>query len=140
MRVVIQRVTSASVTVDGTVIGSNGHGLMMLVGVHVNDTDSLVDRMVAKCTNVRIFGDENGKMNLSLKEIGGSVLCVASLFLNVMQWRAATSKFLNEIDQINHGDARATADVIDTARCHRVGRGGEIGLDDIGNKGEIASL
>ena len=80
MRSVIQRVTRASVAVDGEVVGSIGEGLLVLLGVKVGDTEKDADYMADKLLKLRIFEDENGKMNRSVRDIGGSVLCVSPGF------------------------------------------------------------
>ena len=71
MRAVLQRVSEASVTVDGQVIGEIGKGVMVLFGMLGTDDDKTIDYMLDKIINLRIFEDENGKMNLSLLDIGG---------------------------------------------------------------------
>ena len=81
MKAVIQRVTSASVHVDGELIGSCGHGLLILLGVVAGDTEEDLDRMLQKMIKLRIFEDENGKMNLSLKDVGGAILAVSQFTL-----------------------------------------------------------
>ena len=81
MRSVIQRVTRASVTVGGEVVGSIGEGLLVLLGVKVGDTEKDADYMADKLLKLRIFEDENGKMNRSVRDIGGSVLCVSQFTL-----------------------------------------------------------
>ena len=81
MKAVIQRVTSASVHVDGELIGSCGHGLLVLLGVAQGDTEADLDRMLAKMVKLRIFEDENGKMNLNLETVGGSLLVVSQFTL-----------------------------------------------------------
>lgn len=81
MRCVIQRVTQASVTVDGEVIGSIGKGFMVLIGAGVEDTEKDVRYMVDKVPNLRIFEDEAGKMNLSLMDVGGEILAVSQFTL-----------------------------------------------------------
>jgi D-tyrosyl-tRNA(Tyr) deacylase len=68
MRAVIQRVSSASVAVDGKTIGHCSHGLLLLVGIHRDDTTSEAKKMVEKIAGLRIFNDSEGKMNLSLKD------------------------------------------------------------------------
>lgn len=81
MRLVIQRVTEAAVRVDGVVIGEIGRGFMVLVGVEHGDTDADVDWLAAKTVALRIFEDENGIMNRSIKDIGGEVLAVSQFTL-----------------------------------------------------------
>jgi len=81
MKIVIQRVSRASVRVDNQVIGQIGRGLLVLVGVGNTDTRETVDRIAAKMTALRIFADENGKTNLSLKDVGGGLLVVSQFTL-----------------------------------------------------------
>jgi len=81
MKCVIQRVSRALVTVDDVVVGKIGRGFLVLVGVGHADTREIVDRIVAKMTALRIFADENGKTNLSLKDVGGELLIVSQFTL-----------------------------------------------------------
>lgn len=81
MRCVIQRVKEASVSIDGEVVGRCGKGFMVLIGVHVNDTVQDLNYMAAKVANLRVFEDENGKMNLALKDVGGSILAISQFTL-----------------------------------------------------------
>lgn len=81
MRVVIQRVTHASVTVEGNVIGQIENGYMLLVGITHSDTPETVHMVAKKCIDLRINDDENGKMNLSLKDINGSILSISQFTL-----------------------------------------------------------
>ena len=81
MRCVVQRVTEASVTVDGETVGQIGHGLMVLIGAGVDDTEKDVQYMAEKVPNLRIFEDENGKMNLALDQVGGEILAVSQFTL-----------------------------------------------------------
>ena len=81
MRCVIQRVTGASVVTDGETIGQIGRGFMVLVGVSVDDTDKDMRYMAEKIPNLRVFEDEAGKMNLSLRDVGGSILAVSQFTL-----------------------------------------------------------
>ena len=82
MRAVIQRVTHASVKVDGEITGEIGAGLLVLVGIEDADTQEDITWLSNKIVNLRIFGDEAGVMNLSIKEIGGDVLLVSQFTLH----------------------------------------------------------
>ena len=81
MRIVIQRVTRASVRVDGEVVGSIGQGLCLLVGFTHTDTTAHVDWMADKVAGLRLFADAEGKMNLGLADVGGAVLVVSQFTL-----------------------------------------------------------
>ncbi|MBR5980931.1 MAG: D-tyrosyl-tRNA(Tyr) deacylase [Firmicutes bacterium] len=81
MKFVIQRVTEAKVTIDGAVRGEIGQGHMVLIGVADSDTKETADKMVRKMCNLRIFEDENGKTNLSLADVGGSLLLISQFTL-----------------------------------------------------------
>ena len=81
MRFVVQRVTHASVTVDGQVIGKIGNGFMVLIGVADTDTREIADKMVKKLLGLRIFEDENGKTNLDIHTVGGELLLISQFTL-----------------------------------------------------------
>jgi D-tyrosyl-tRNA(Tyr) deacylase len=81
VRIVLQRVSRASVTVDGSVAGSIGPGLLLLVGIEPSDTEEDIEGAVEKVINVRVFPDQEGRMNLSLADTGGSVLVVSQFTL-----------------------------------------------------------
>lgn len=81
MKAVIQRVTSASVVVDGETVGAVGQGIMILLGVEKGDDDSKADWLAEKICGLRIFTDEAGKMNLSVQDVGGSLLIVSQFTL-----------------------------------------------------------
>ena len=81
MRALIQRVSHASVTVEGERVGEIEKGLLVLLGVGPQDTEKQADFLAEKCANLRIFTDENDKMNLSLLDIGGEMLVVSQFTL-----------------------------------------------------------
>lgn len=81
MKAVVQRVSKASVTVDSMVTGSIDHGLLVLLGVHENDTFDKIGWMSEKIAKLRIFEDDEGKMNRSVQDVGGSVLIVSQFTL-----------------------------------------------------------
>lgn len=81
MRVLLQRAAAGSVTISGECVGKIGKGLVLLIGVTHTDTAEDVDYLVKKCANLRIFEDENGKMNRSLLDINGEVLAVSQFTL-----------------------------------------------------------
>ena len=81
MRFVIQRVTRASVTIDNVVTGQIGKGFLVLVGVENSDNEQIADKMVKKLCGLRIFEDENGKTNLDISAVEGSLLVVSQFTL-----------------------------------------------------------
>ena len=81
MRVVLQRVSRASVTIDGRTAGAIGRGFCLLVGLTHGDTDQTVEWMAEKVTGLRLFPDAEGKMNLGLEEVGGGVLVISQFTL-----------------------------------------------------------
>lgn len=81
MRAVLQRVARASVTVEGEVLGKIGKGFMILLGVEDADTEEITDKMADKICKLRIFEDENGKTNCSLKDVDGELLLVSQFTL-----------------------------------------------------------
>ncbi len=81
MRAVVQRVSRAMVSVDGTIAGEIGRGLLVLLGVTHTDDDKDVDYLIDKLVNLRVFADEAGKMNLSLADLDGEMLVVSQFTL-----------------------------------------------------------
>ena len=81
MKALLQRVTRASVTVDGQIVGQIGPGLLILICAMPNDTEAEADKLSAKIAKLRIFKDEAGKMNLSLRDMGGQALIVSQFTL-----------------------------------------------------------
>lgn len=94
MRVVIQRVSEASVTIDGKVKSAIGVGLMVLVGFESLDTVEDLDWMVKKVTQLRIFGDEQGLMNRSVQDIGGDMLVVSQFTLHASTKKGNRPSFI----------------------------------------------
>src|SRR6478672_5599436 len=82
MKAVIQRVTSASVTIDGEIVAQIQNGLLLLIGIEDADNQDDIDWLTAKIANLRIFGDENDVMNLSLKDTNGDVIVVSQFTLH----------------------------------------------------------
>ncbi len=81
MRFVIQRVSRAEVSVNNEIVGRCGHGFLILIGVCDEDSEKTADKMVKKTANLRIFADPEGKTNLSIKDVEGSVLAVSQFTL-----------------------------------------------------------
>ncbi|MDX1548220.1 MAG: D-aminoacyl-tRNA deacylase [Rhodothermales bacterium] len=81
MVALVQRVKDASVEVDGEVVGAIGPGLLILLGVHVDDTEAEIAWLARKCANLRIFNDDAGLMNRSLMDVGGEALVVSQFTL-----------------------------------------------------------
>ncbi len=81
MRAVVTRVREASVTIEGRVNGAIGQGFLVLLGMGPNDTEAVCDKLAEKICNLRVFEDENGRMNCSLEQVGGSLLVVSQFTL-----------------------------------------------------------
>lgn len=81
MRLVVQRVTEASVTIDGETISAINEGLLLLIGITHSDSENEIDRITRKIVTLRIFDDEKGVMNRSVQDIGGSILAVSQFTL-----------------------------------------------------------
>ncbi len=81
MKAVIQRVLESSVSVDGKIVGSVGKGYMILVGVEKGDSEEDADLLARKTSNLRVFEDENGKMNLSVLDVDGEILAISQFTL-----------------------------------------------------------
>ncbi|MBT2622163.1 MULTISPECIES: D-aminoacyl-tRNA deacylase [Chryseobacterium] len=81
MKVVIQRVSEAHVKVDGKIVGEIGSGFMLLIGIDENDEQTDADWLVQKILNLRVFADADEKLNLSIKDISGEILCISQFTL-----------------------------------------------------------
>ena len=95
MRVVIQRVTSASVTIDGQVKSSIGLGLLVLLGIEVDDTVEDIEWLCGKISKLRIFSDENGNMNLSIADVNGEFLVISQFTLHASTKKGNRPSFLS---------------------------------------------
>jgi len=115
----VQRVTEASVTIDGQCVGEIGTGMAVLVGVGQGDTKSTADRLLEKLLNLRIFADENGKMNRSIVEIGGALLLVSQFTLYADCRKGRRPSFT---DAAAPDLARELYEYF-VARCHATGLG-----------------
>lgn len=81
MKFVLQRVSDAQVAVDGKIVGKIGKGYLLLVGVAEGDTKEIADKMIEKVSRLRIFNDENDKINLSIDQVGGEILVISQFTL-----------------------------------------------------------
>ena len=81
MRAVVTRVSSASVSIGGQTVGAIERGYLVLLGVGPDDTEAVADKLAEKICNLRVFEDENGKMNLNLEQVGGALLVVSQFTL-----------------------------------------------------------
>lgn len=122
MKFVIQRVTHASVTVDEKVIGEIGKGFLVFIGVADSDTREIADKMIHKMVGLRIFDDENGKTNLSLDQVGGSLLLVSqfTLYANCKKGfrpsfiEAGAPDFANEMYEYIISECKKTVPIVET--------------------------
>ena len=95
MKAVVQRVTHASVKVDDEIKGQTENGFLVLLGVGQNDTEEDADRLVNKIVKLRIFSDENDKINLSLSDVGGSMLVISQFTLYADCRKGNRPNFIN---------------------------------------------
>ena len=95
MRVVVQRSLKSSVSVDGKLINKIDSGLMLLVGIAVDDTTKDIDWMVNKVLNLRIFDDENGEMNKSILDVGGEILSISQFTLQADTKKGNRPSYIN---------------------------------------------
>lgn len=95
MRLVIQRVTEASVKVDGEIVGAIQNGLMILVGIEDADNQEDVEWLAGKASNLRIFDDADGVMNLSVKEVQGDILLISQFTLHASTKKGNRPSYIN---------------------------------------------
>lgn len=126
MRVVIQRVLEAKVTVEEQIIGSIGNGLLIFLGVGAEDTKQIADKYMDKILKMRIFPDENGKTNLSLQDVQGEVLIVSQFTLY------AECRKGNRPDFINAGGAEKAKELYEYALDVVRGRIGKVEAGEFG--------
>ena len=94
MLAVLQRVSEASVTIEGAVKGKIGKGLLILLGITHNDTTEDIDWLAKKLVNMRIFGDAEGKMNLALSDVGGNILLISQFTLHASTKKGNRPSFI----------------------------------------------
>lgn len=124
MRAVLQRVKRAKVTVDGEVTGEIGQGILILLGVGAGDSEDEVKFLVEKTINLRIFSDADGKMNLSVQDVGGSLLVVSqfTLYADTRKGRrpsyiyAASPDEANRLYEVFVAEARKQISKVETGR------------------------
>lgn len=95
MKFVIQRVEEAAVSVEGKTVGQIEKGFLVLIGINISDTKEIADKMVKKLVNMRIFEDENGKTNLALSDVGGSLLLISQFTLYADCKKGNRPSFIN---------------------------------------------
>ncbi|OFT40564.1 D-aminoacyl-tRNA deacylase [Aerococcus sp. HMSC06H08] len=103
MRVIIQRVSQAAVSVDDQTLGQIQEGFMLLVGVHDDDTEETVDYMARKIAKMRIFADEEGKLNLDINQVGGKILSISQFTLYARTRKGNRPSFVDAA-QPDHGE------------------------------------
>ena len=101
MKLVIQRVTSSSLYIDGSLISQIKQGLVVLIGISKSDSENVIDKLVKKLLNLRVFEDENSKMNYSILDIEGEILLVSQFTLYADTKKGNRPSFINAADPKN---------------------------------------
>ena len=101
MKLVIQRVTSSSLYIEGSLISQIKQGLVVLIGISKSDSENVIDKLVKKLLNLRVFEDENSKMNYSILDIEGEILLVSQFTLYADTRRGNRPSFINAADPKN---------------------------------------
>ena len=122
MRFVIQRVTNAKVTVEGEVKGKIDRGFMVLIGVSKTDTRAEADRLIKKMLGLRIFEDDNGKTNLSLTDVGGSLLLISQFTLYADCRKGNRPSFINAGDPVSANELYEYI-IAECSKCFHVEKG-----------------
>lgn len=104
LQIVIQRAKEASVSIDGETVGHIDHGFVLLVGVHDSDTEETVKYMAKKIAKMRIFADENDKLNLDINQVGGKILSISQFTLYARTKKGNRPSFIDAA-KADHGDA-----------------------------------
>jgi len=119
MRIVLQRVSRASVTIGGSVVGSIGRGYCVLAGFHADDGPEQVDWMAAKVAGLRLFADDAGKMNLALADVGGAVLVVSQFTLYGDAEKGRRPSFIAAAGEVEEVLEVSLDDLRDASRIRR---------------------
>ena len=121
MRAVVQRVSSASVTVDGEAVAAIGRGLVVLLGVREGDGEGEADKIAAKLDTLRVFEDDDGKLNRSVRDVGGEVLVVSNFTLY------GDTRKGNRPSFVEAARAEAAEPLVERVRAALGARGGRFG-------------
>lgn len=128
MRGLIQRVSCASVDVDGQRIGEIDHGLLLLLGIERDDTSAIADKLLKKVINYRVFSDSDDKMNLNLQQVGGGLLIVSQFTLVADTQKGLRPGFSNGASP-EHGKAMYDYFVEQATQQHPCVQTGKFGAD-----------
>ncbi|WP_075174242.1 D-aminoacyl-tRNA deacylase [Neptunomonas phycophila] len=128
MKGLIQRVSCASVDVDGQRIGEIDHGLLLLLGIERDDTSAIADKLLKKVINYRVFSDSDDKMNLNLQQVGGGLLIVSQFTLVADTQKGLRPGFSNGASP-EHGKAMYDYFVEQASQQHPCVQTGKFGAD-----------
>ena len=134
MRAVVQRVSSASVAVDGETVASIGRGLLVLLGVRAGDGEVQADKLAAKVEALRVFEDGDGKMNLSVRDVGGELLVVSNFTLYGDTRKGNRPSF---VDAARPEEAEPLVERVRTALAAQGGRFGARMVVELVNDGPV---
>ena len=142
MKLVVQRVKYASVEVDGKIVGEIDKGFLVLIGIKVGDTKEQADYLVKKVCNLRVFSDENGKMNLSLKDVSGQLLIVSqfTLYANALKGNRPSFNEVLKYDEANILYNKFIEEIKKTGLTVKTGKFGSKMVVTIVNDGPITII